>query len=404
MNGILEGLRIVEGSAFIAAPSAGMTMAQLGADVIRFDLPGGGIDYHRWPLAPSGDSLYWAGLNKGKRSIAVDFRKPEGRELLTALITAPGDDAGIVLTNFPMAGWLAYEKLRERRADLIGINLIGNPDGSVAVDYTVNAAVGYPDVTGPAGRPTNHVFPGWDIAAGMTLATGLLAAERHRRKTGEGQLVRLSLADVAVATVANLGHVAELQVADAERPNIGNDLWGTWGRDFATGDGRRVMIVAVSTAQWRKMIEATGIGDAIAAIERQHACNLEREEARYEHRAAINGLVEDWCATRTLAEIREIFDAHNVCWGPYQSFRQLVEEDPRCSTANPMFREVEQPGVGTWLVPGTPLSFGAVDRVAPRRAPKLGEHTDEVLAGVLGLRDGELGKLHDAGVIAGPGK
>jgi 2-methylfumaryl-CoA isomerase len=286
MNGILEGLRIVEGSAFIAAPSAGMAMAQLGADVIRFDLPGGGIDYHRWPLAPSGDSLYWAGLNKGKRSIAVDFRKPEGRELLTALITAPGEDAGIVLTNFPMAGWLAYDKLRERRADLIGINLIGNPDGSVAVDYTVNAAIGYPDVTGPAGRPTNHVFPGWDIAAGMTLATGLLAAERHRRKTGEGQLVRLSLADVAVATVANLGHVAELQVADAERPNIGNDLWGTWGRDFATRDGRRVMIVAVSTAQWRKMIEATGIGDAIAAIEKQHATSTARRSTGWSRTGA----------------------------------------------------------------------------------------------------------------------
>jgi 2-methylfumaryl-CoA isomerase len=404
MGGILDGLRIVEGSAFIAAPSCGMSMAQLGADVIRFDLPGGGIDYHRWPVTKDNTSLYWAGLNKGKRSVAVDFRTPEGRELLTALITAPGEDAGIVLTNFPMRGWLAYETLREKRADLIGINLIGNPDGSVAVDYTVNAAVGYPDVTGADGSITNHVFPGWDIAAGMTLATGLLAAERHRRKTGEGQLVQLSLADVAVATVANLGHVADWQVNGNERPAIGNDVWGSWGRDFGTADGRRVMIVAVSTAQWRKLVEATGIADGIAAIEAQHRCNLELEDARYEHRAAINGLVADWCARHGLAEIREIFDAANVCWGPYQSFRQLVDEDPRCSPANPLFAERDQPGIGTYLVPRTPLSFGAVDPVEPHLAPRLGQHTDEVLESVLGLGDSEIGKLHDAGIIAGPGE
>jgi 2-methylfumaryl-CoA isomerase len=165
-----------------------------------------------------------------------------------------------------------------------------------------------------------------------------------------------------------------------------------------------VMIVAVSTAQWRKMIEATGIGAAIAAIEAQHGCDLAQEDARYAHRAAINGLVEDWCAGRTMTEIRAALDPANVCWGPYQTFRQLVEEDPRCSTANPLFSELEQPGIGTYLVPGTPLSFGAVPREDPRRAPQLGEHTDEILSGILGLGDGELGKLHDAGVIAGPGQ
>ena len=106
MQNLLKGLRIVEGSAFIAAPSGGMTLAQLGADVIRFDQIGGGIDYRRWPITGEGKSLYWHSLNKGKRSIAVDFRKPEGRELLSRLICAPGDDAGLFLTNFPARGWL----------------------------------------------------------------------------------------------------------------------------------------------------------------------------------------------------------------------------------------------------------------------------------------------------------
>ena len=101
MTGILAGLRIVEGSAFIAAPLGGMTLAQLGADVIRFDDIKGGLDSDRWPITKDGRSIYWAGLNKGKRSIAVDLRNPRGRELLTALITAPGEGAGIFTTNMP---------------------------------------------------------------------------------------------------------------------------------------------------------------------------------------------------------------------------------------------------------------------------------------------------------------
>jgi len=94
MSGILSGLRVVEGSAFVAAPLGGMTLAQLGADIIRFDQIGGGLDYHRWPLAADGQSLFWAGLNKGKRSIQIDVRTPEGRELVAALIAAPGEQGG----------------------------------------------------------------------------------------------------------------------------------------------------------------------------------------------------------------------------------------------------------------------------------------------------------------------
>ena len=121
MTGILAGLRIVEGSAFIAAPLGGMTLAQMGADVIRFDDIKGGLDNERWPVTGDGRSIYWAGLNKGKRSIAVDLRNPRGRELLTALITAPGEGAGIFTTNMPARGWLAYEELAKKRADLIAI-------------------------------------------------------------------------------------------------------------------------------------------------------------------------------------------------------------------------------------------------------------------------------------------
>ena len=402
MNGVLSGLRIVEGSAFVAAPTCGMTLAQMGADVIRFDMIGGGIDYKRWPVTADGNSIYWAGLNKGKRSIAVDFRKPEGQEILSNLITQPGEDRGILLTNFPMKGWLSYEALQARRADLIALNILGNPDGSVAVDYTVNAAVGFPYVTGPGAetRPVNHVFPGWDVSTGYAAATGILGAERHRRRTGEGQYVSLSLADMAFATVGNLGYIGEVQINSTSRPHIDNDVYGSYGRDFATKDGRQVMIIAVSVPQWKKLVEATGTEAAMAALEDSTGLDFTREDDRYAARDAIAGPIGAWCAAHTLAEIREIFDAHNVCWGPYQTFDQMVADDPRASTANPLFAEIDQPGIGTYLAPGSPHKFGAFAREHPR-APVLGEHTDEILSGELGLSDGEIGKLHDAGVVAG---
>src|SRR6187402_284167 len=111
---ILAGLRLVEAAAFVAAPLGGMTLAQMGADVIRIDTLGGGLDYRRWPVTKDNTSLFWCGLNKSKRSVALDLGKPEGREIAMGLITAPGDDAGILLTNFPPRGWLDYEQLRER--------------------------------------------------------------------------------------------------------------------------------------------------------------------------------------------------------------------------------------------------------------------------------------------------
>src|SRR5215469_7965824 len=132
MSGILRGLRIVESCAFVAAPLAGMSLAQLGAEVIRIDPPKGGLDAKRWPITKDGKSLYWAGLNKGKRSVAIDIARPEGRELATALITAPGKNAGLFLTNFPAKGWLDYETLTRRRPDLVMVNILGDSQGKSA--------------------------------------------------------------------------------------------------------------------------------------------------------------------------------------------------------------------------------------------------------------------------------
>src|SRR5580658_10460036 len=269
MNRLLADLRIVEFSAFVAAPLGGMTMAQMGAEVIRIDPVHGGIDHHRWPVTDSGASLYWAGLNKAKRSVALALDKPEGRELAKAIATAPGPGSGIVLTNLPPLPGLDYASLKACRDDVILLRLIGNRDGSAAVDYTVNAASGFPLVTGndgSSGAPVNHVLPAWDIAAGLYLATALLAAERHRTRTGVGQEVVAALSDVMLAAVGHLGYIGDVHINGHARPAIGNDLYGSFGRDFATADGRRVMIIALTPRQWRALGRVTGLGDQLAVL------------------------------------------------------------------------------------------------------------------------------------------
>ena len=401
-DGILSGLTVVEGSAFVAAPLGGMTLAQLGADVIRFDQLGGGLDYQRWPLARDGQSLFWAGLNKGKRSIEVDIRSDEGRELVTAIVAATGN----LLTNFPARGWLEYEKQRERREDLIMVALTGNPDGTSEVDYTVNPATGFPWATGPRNlaEPLNSVLPAWDVAMGTLAAVGMLAADRARSRNGEGQLIRLALSDVAFAMVGNLGRIAEAQLGAQDQRKDGNYLYGAFGHDFATHEDRRVMVVALTARQWHALVKATGTADAFAGIEQASGHALATETGRYEARDLIYAILRPWFEARTLAEIRTAFDGTGVSWGPYQTFRQLVEEDPRASTANQMFEEIEHPGVGTYLAPRSPLHFSSYGRLPVRRAPLLGEHTEQILAEVLGLGGGEIGDLFDRGVVAQSGR
>ena len=404
MKGPLSGMRIIEGSAFVAAPSGGMTLAQLGAEVIRFDPIGGGLDYKRWPLTEDGLSLYWAGLNKGKKSIQVDFRSEQGQELLEELIGASGEDSGYFLTNFPTKGWLSYENLSGKREDLIMLNIVGNHDGTTALDYTVNSAMGYPSVTGPEGYDgvINHVLPAWDIVCGQTAAMGLLAAGRHRDRTSEGQLIKLALSDVALSAVAALGHIAEAQILNSERERIGNELYGALGRDYTTADGKRVIAVAITKKQWQALCSACEMTETMEQLADQEGLDLsENEGDRFKTREKIHPHIQAWCQKKSFDEIQRIFDDLGVCWGPYQTFKELVENDQRVSESNPMFTTINQVGIGEYLTPGSPLNFKGIGRSAPLPAPRLGEHTTEILADILQLSDREIGRLYDNGVVNG---
>lgn len=390
----LAGVCVVEVSSFVAAPLCGMTLAQLGAEVIRVDPIGGAADYKRWPLTADGESIYWAGLNKGKRSFAADFRNPEAQQLIRDLVL----DAGILVTNAAGRQWLDYDELAAIRPDLIHVQVLGRADGTGAVDYTVNAAAGFPQVTGPdnLAGPVNHVLPAWDVSCGLYAALSVVSAVFRREITGAGTQVVLPLEDVAFATVGNLGYITEAQLGGPGRSRIGNAVYGTYGCDFTTADDVRFMIVALTPRHFRDLTELTGTTDAVTALEAALEVDFRDEGTRYEHRHVLDSLFGAWFGRRTASEVEDALGATSILHERYGTFAELAR-DPRV-TDNPMFQKLDQPRIGEYLAPSTPMSFDGV-HPAVRPAPANGDDTAAVLSEHLGLTDDEIDALAAAGAV-----
>ena len=400
MYAFLENLRLVEIASFIAAPTGTLYLREMGADVLRIDPIGGGPDRRRWPLAPGGDSLYWEGLNKGKRSVAIDLARAEGRELASALIAS----CGIFVTNLPDRGAFAHSALAARRPDLISLRVMGWADGRPAVDYTINAATGVPMMTGPEGHegPVNHVLPAWDLVTGALAAANLLAAERRRAATGKGAEIALPLSDVAFSTMARLGYVGEIAAGAQDRPRVGNDLFGAFGRDFATADGARVMLVGLTERQWASLVDVLGIAAPVARLEGETGADFARDEgARFVHRAALGAIFARAIAALDLATLAPLLDRAGATWSTYRSVREALAAEPGLSEANPVFARITHPCGLAYLTPGAAASWRGEARASVPAAPRLGQHTDEVLSGVLGLPDSAIARLRDCGLVAG---
>lgn len=399
MYRLLSGLSIVEASSFVAAPSAGLYLAQMGAEVIRADQIGGGPDFRRWPQAPNGASLYWENLNRAKKSVALDLGRPEGRELLQALAAATGQ----LLTNFPADGFLAHETLAEQRKDLVTVRVMGTADGGPALDYTVNAAIGIPQLTGPAAlgdAPVNHVLPAWDLLTGAYAAFAMLAAIRNRDATGKGGEIRVPLQDVATGSIANLGMIAEVLNTGVNRPRLGNDVFGAFGRDFTTADGRRLMLMAITPRQWSGLMTALNIGPDVTQIEAERGVSFARDEGlRFEHRDALFPLVQRAVVARHLDELVPELERHGCCYGAYQTVLEAAR-DPALASDNPIFGAADNPSGLSYPAAGSFATIAGEARQAPRPAPALGHDTDEMLSKRLGLSGAEIGRLRDAGVVA----
>src|SRR5882757_713735 len=391
----LAGVRIIEISSFVAVPLAGMTLAQLGAEVVRVDPVGGAADYHRWPVTQDGDSIYWAGLNKGKQSVAVDVRSPEGQDLIQRLIA----DSGVLITNVAGRQWHSYDALVRVRPDLIHVEVSGRADGGTGVDYTVNAGLGFPLVTGPIGldTPVNHVLPAWDVSCGLYVALAVTAALRHRDAAGEGGRIGIPLENVALATAGNLSFLTEVMINGTPRERIGNSIFGQYGQQFNSGDGASFMIVALTGRHFRDLTDITGATKAVAALGEALGADFTDEGDRYRHRDALTGLFTLWFTEHTSDEVAAALSASSILWERYRTFADVVTDDK--VTANPLFTELDQPGVGRYLAPGLPVSFGGVYPPAVA-APALGDHTAAVLGDRLGLTADEIDRLVAAGTVA----
>ena len=404
MNNILSGLRVIESSAFVAVPMAGMTLSQMGAEVIRFDRLEGGLDARRMPYSPSGHSLFWSGMNKGKKSIAVDMKSPKGKELISNLVTAPGKDAGLFLTNLKVRGWLDYETLSKIRSDIIIVTLTGDRHGKPQVDYTVNPALGIPDITGHEGSadPVANAIPAWDMIAGNMCVSSLLAAERYRLRHGVGQDVEIALKDVAAAAIGHLGMIADSTLNTDDRTKAGNALYGAYGKDFLCADGNRVMIIGLTSRQWSGIVKATDTAEQFKKLEKENNINLQDESIRWHWRHAITEIIEPWFKIRTVKDFADDFDRTGLTWSVFRSVKEALNVDPDLTEDNPLFKKILQPNAGEFLVPRHPANFSKVENSDATPAPALGEHTEEVLGDVLNLSDLEISNLFDDGVVASP--
>jgi 2-methylfumaryl-CoA isomerase len=234
------------------------------------------------------------------------------------------------------------------------------------------------------------------------VVSGLLAAERHRLRHGAGQAVDLTLKDVAAAMLGHLGIIGEHAINGETRGRAGNSLYGAYGQDFTCADGRRVMVIGLTARQWKTLLKVTELSEPMAALEAELGVDFRDEGARWMARKAITAVLAPWFAARRVEDFADAFDRAGVTWSIFRSFSEAIEEDPDLSAENPIFSPVAQPGIGTYLSPGTPFGFHGAVREAARPAPLIGQHTEAVLADVAGLPEGEIARLFDDGVVAQP--
>lgn len=390
----LAGVRIVEISSFVAVPLAGMTLGQLGAEVVRVDPIGGAADYLRWPVTDEGTSIYWAGLNKGKRSVAADFRSQAGQDLVQRLIA----DAGVLITNVAGREWHSYDTLTRLRPDLIHVEVSGRADGGTGVDYTVNAGLGFPMVTGPAdlGSPVNHVLPAWDVSCGIYAALSVVTALRHRDSTGAGQRISIPLENVALATAGNLSFLTEVMVNGTARQRIGNSIYGQYGQEFTSSDGASFMIVALTRRHFGDLTELTGTTDAVAALAKTLDADFTDEGDRYRHRDALSGLFAEWFSAHPASEVADALASSSVLWERYRTFAEVAVDDK--VTANPLFTRLDQPRVGEYMAPGLPIAIDG-DYPPAVAAPALGDDSAGVLNEWLGLSAADVDALTESGAV-----
>ena len=391
----LEGLIVLDLTRVLVGPYATMILADLGANVIKIEMPGTGDDARAFPPHVNGESAYFMSLNRNKRGMTLNLKHEAGKQVFLDLV----QKADILVENFRPGTMtklgLSYETLREVNPQLIyaaasGFGHTGPYSRRAAYDAIVQAMGGIMSVTGQAGgEPTRVGTSMGDITAGLFTAIGVLTAVYHREKTNEGQMVDVAMLDSQVAILENA--IARYTVTGTVPEPIGNRHPSIIPFEtFATADGT-IMIAAGNNALWRKLCAA--LGQAELADDARFVTNPLRAENYDELRPILAELI----VGKETAVWLEILDEAGVPNGPINNVAQVMA-DPQVQ-AREMIVPIEHPVAGDTELPGIPIKLSETPGSIRTPAPLLSQHTDDVLAELLGYDAERIDSLREQGVF-----
>ncbi|WP_353859896.1 CaiB/BaiF CoA-transferase family protein [Azospirillum formosense] len=400
MPGPLSHVRVLELSRVLAGPWAAQTLADLGADVIKVERPGAGDDTRAWgPPWAGEESAYFLSTNRGKRSITIDFERPEGQELVRKLAA----QADVVIENFKVGGLvkygLDYDSLKAINPGLVYCSITGfGQDGPYAkragYDFMIQGMGGLMSITGQpdaeaGGGPVKVGVAVTDVFTGLYATIGVLGALAHRDRTGEGQWVNLALLDVQVAVLANqamnylVGGKAPQRLGNAH-PNI------VPYQAFATLDGHIILAVG-NDGQFAKFCQVAGRPEL--AQDPRYATN----PARVANRKELVPILELLLEQRTSRDWLSALEAVGVPCGPINDVSQVFA-DPHVQ-ARHIHQDLPHPTAGTVPTVASPIRYSATPIEHAVAPPTLGQHTDAVLEEALGLCAADIAALREKGVV-----
>ncbi len=395
-GGPLAGVRVVDASRVLAGPFCGQLLGDLGAEVIKIERPGQGDDTRSWGPPFCGDlSAYFLSCNRNKRGVAIDLARPEGVQLLDGLLQC----SDILLENFRSSSadklGLTPEKLLARHPRLIlcsisGYARTGPLSAWPGYDFAVQGLSGLMSITGPvAGPPYKVGVAVTDIITGLYAGCAVLACLNARRQSGHGYAIDLALLDCALASQVN---VAQAYLTSGQvPPRQGNaHLQIVPYQVFATADDWLILAVG-NDGQWQRFCQAAGRPDL--ASDPRFAANT----SRVENRLTLIPLVEAVVRTKSCAQWQELLQAAEVPHAPVWNYAQLLAQ-PQAAARQLRITVNDPQGQPVDLL-GTPFHIAGTTLPAATLPPRLGQHTCEVLQGILGLDDQKLDELHRQGVI-----
>jgi crotonobetainyl-CoA:carnitine CoA-transferase CaiB-like acyl-CoA transferase len=394
MPGPLEGIRVIDFGRFIAAPYCAMLLADFGADVIRVERRDGGEDRKLGPVTESGEGGLFLNLNRNKRGITLDVGHPEAQKIIHRLVSS----ADIVIVNLPLKAMkklgLDYQSLRAVREDVILVMASAfGPDGPyadrVGFDGVAQAMSGAMSLTGFPGPPLRSIVSWADYGTALHAAFGVMTALYHRQKTGKGQLIDVSLLATAITFMTPL--LAELKTKSIHREQLGNTAYYAAPSDvYQTRDGWIIVptVGGPMFKRWARLIKREELVDDP---------RYKDDISRGNNSALLNAAMSEWCSGRTREQAIAELEAARVPCGPCYDLDETLADAQ--VNARKLLDEVEYPG-GTQPIPiaSPPLRLSGTPAAASRRAPTLGEHTNEVLAEI-GFTNDEIGKLRASAVI-----